>query len=109
LIVHVQEEDGTAAPMAIVHAWPGPDAGQAGSTINEELMDQTVQCDNAGDAVFDFKFSAVLDIDVVYYKHTTDSLLNPIVDTLYGHRVTKIEVVRQSSRENNYYETVEVK
>ena len=110
LIVHVVEDDGTAVTTgAIVHAWPGPDAGQSGSTINDELMDQTHSTDAVGDATFDFKFSAVLDVDVVYYKHYLDPLLNPVTDTLYGHRVVKIEQVRQSSHENNYYETVEVK
>ena len=109
LIVHVVEDDGTIAPGAIVHAWPGQNTGQQGSTINDELMDQTTRADAAGDAIFDFKFSAVLDVDVVYYKEYLDTLLNPAIDTLYGNRVVKIEQVRQSSRENNYYETVEVK
>ncbi len=109
LIVHVQEVDGTPAAGASVHAWPGPDAGQPGSVINDELMDQTTSTDAAGEATFDFKFSAVLDVDVVYYKNYLDSLLNPVVDTLYGHKVVKIEEVRQKSSENNYRETVEVK
>lgn len=109
LIIHVVESDGTISPGAIVHAWPGPDAGQSGSTINDELMDQTVSADAAGDAIFDFKFSAVLDVDVVYYKEYLDTLLSPAIDTLYGSRVVKIEQVRQSSRENNYNETIEVK
>src|SRR3972149_928374 len=76
LIVHVQEVDGTPAAGAIVHAWPGPDAGQPGSVINDELMDQTTSSDAAGEATFDFKFSAVLDVDVIYYKNYLDSLLN---------------------------------
>ncbi len=108
LIINVIEKDGTVAPAAIVHAWPGPDAGQPGSTINDALMDQTHTADAAGVAMFDFKFSAVLDVDVIYYKNYLDTLLNPVVDTLYGHRVVKIEQVRQSSHENNYNETVEV-
>lgn len=109
LIIHVQEEDGTPAVGASVHAWPGPDAGQPGSTINDALMDQTSSTDGSGDATFDFKFSAVLDVDVVYYKESLDALLNPVTDTLYGHRVVKIEQIRQRSHENNYDETVEVK
>ena len=109
LIVHVQEEDGTAAPGAIVHAWYGNDAGTPGKILNDELMDQTTTADGAGDATFDFKFSAVLDVDVVYYKNYLDTLLNPVTDTLIGHRVVKIEEVRQKSKENNYNETVEVK
>lgn len=109
LIVHVQEEDGTPAPGCIVHAWYGPDAGQPGSTLNNLLMDQTSSTDAAGDAIFDFKYSAVLDVDVIYYKDYLDALLNPVTDTLYGHKVVKIEEVRQRSHENNYDETVKVK
>ena len=109
LIVHVQEKDGTPAVGASVHAWYGPDAGQPGSVLNDAQMDQTTASDGAGDATFDFKFSAVLDVDVIYYKEYLDSLLNPVTDTLYGHRVVKIEAVRQRSHENNYRETVEVK
>ena len=71
-------------------------------------MDQSTSTDGAGDAVFDFKFSAVLDVDVIYYKQYLDTLLNPVTDTLYGHRVVKIEEVRQRSKENNYNETVKV-
>jgi len=108
LIIHVQEKDGTIAPGASVHAWPGPDAGQSGSVINDEMMDQTTTSDGAGNATFDFKFSAVLDVDVVYYKNYLDTLLNPVTDTLYGHKVVKIESVRQRSEENDYNEIVEV-
>ncbi|PJB14430.1 MAG: hypothetical protein CO118_08625 [Flavobacteriales bacterium CG_4_9_14_3_um_filter_32_8] len=109
LIVHVQEEDGTPAAGASVHAWYGQNAGTPGHTLNEILMDQTTATDGAGDAIFDFKFSAVLDVDVIYYKNYLDTLLNPVTDTLIGHRVVKIEEVRQKSSENNYRETVEVK
>ena len=74
-------------------------------------MDQTTVTDAAGDAIFDFKYSSVLDIDVFYYKHGFDTLVppEPIVDTLYGHRVVKIEAIRQKSHENNYNETVTVR
>jgi len=106
LIVHVQEVDGTPASGASVHAWYGP--GNSGGQLNDELMDQSTSTDGAGDAVFDFKFSAVLDVDVIYYKQYLDTLLNPITDTLYGHRVVKIEQVRHRSKENNYNETVKV-
>lgn len=111
LHVHVQEEDGTAAGGATVHAWYGDNAGQPGSILNEVLMNQTTNADAAGDAVFDFKFSAVLDVDVIYYRQTPDSL-NPtiiITDTLFGHEVVKIEQVRQKDSENNYYVNVDVK
>jgi len=108
LIIHVIESDGTVCESAYVHAWPGADAGQPGSTINDELMDKSTSTNAAGDATFSFEFSAVLDVDVVYYKESLDALLNPVLDTLYGHRVVKIESIRQSSSENNYNETVEV-
>lgn len=111
LIVTVQEEDGTRAAEAEVHAWYGPDAGKPGSVLNDVLMNQTSYTDADGEAVFDFKFSAVLDVDVIYYKETPDSI-NPTiiyVDTLFGHEVVKIEEVRQKSHENNYYSTVTVK
>ncbi len=111
LIVHVQETDGTIAKKAIVRAWYGDDAGQPGSILNSALMDQTTRTDGAGDAIFDFKYSAVLDVDVIYYKEIQDSL-NPTVyytDTLYGHQVIKIEQVRQKSKENNYNMTIKVK
>src|SRR5690606_14280045 len=99
LIVHVQEQDGTAAIGATVHAWYSDDPPQG---VYSELYNQTTVTDGAGDAVFDFKNSAVLDVDVIYYKN------NPIIDTLYGHKVVKIEMVRQKSKENNYNETVVV-
>jgi hypothetical protein len=108
LIINVIENDGTPANGAFVHVWPGPDAGQPGSTINDELMDQNGYTDPEGNLTFNFWQSAVLDVDVVYYKNYYDTLLNLVTDTMYGHRVVKIESVRQSSDENNFYETVEV-
>ncbi len=111
LIVHVQEEDGSVGAGAVVHAWYGDNAGRPGSLLNEVLMDQTVNADDAGDATFDFKFSAVLDVDVIYYKQVQDSLIPTIyhTDTMFGHQVVKIEQVRQKSKENNYNITVDVK
>ncbi len=109
LIVHVQEADGTPAAGATVRAWPGASAGQPGSVIDEAIVDQTLKTDAAGDAIFDFEFSVVLDLDVTYYKNYLDPLLNPVTDTLSGHKVVKIESVRQKSEENNYNETVEIK
>jgi hypothetical protein len=105
LIVHVQEKDGTAAPGATVNAWYSNDFKTG---VVNEMYNQTTFADGAGDAVFDFKNSAVLDVDVVYYKTYLDTLLNSVTDTLYGHRVVKIEMVRQKSKENNYNETVVV-
>ena len=50
-----------------------------------------------------------MNVEKTYYKNYLDTLLNPVTDTLIGHRVVKIEEVRQKSSENNYRETVEVK
>ena len=61
--------------------------------------------------IFDFKYSAVLDVDVTYYKEIPDTSNLPatVTDTLIGKEVVKIEVVRQRSKENNYKTTVIVK
>ena len=106
LTVLVQEADGTPAAGATVHAWPGDDVD--GGIVDLE-MDQTGITDGSGNVVFNFKATAVLDIDVIYYKKEVDSLLNPIEVKLIGSKVTKIESKRQREEENNYYETVEVK
>ena len=111
LIIHVQEENGFPASGARVRAWYGNNAGNAGSVLNDVQMDQTLLTNAVGDVTFDFEFSAVLDIDVTYYKNGLDTMTPPneIVDTMYGHRVVKIETVRQKSKTNNFNETVEVK
>lgn len=104
LIVDVKEQDGTPAAGAEVHAWYGDETGRPGSVLNDALMNQTTTTDGAGQAIFKFKFSAVLDVDVVYYKQTPDSI-NPTIiytDTLFGHEVVKIETVRQRDKENDY-------
>ena len=104
LIVDVREEDGTPANGAEVHAWYGNKVGKPGSVLNDALMNKTSTTDAAGQAIFEFKFSAVLDVDVIYYKETPDSI-NPTiiyVDTLFGHEVVKIESVRQKSESNDY-------
>ena len=105
--------DGAAAPGAIVRAWPGQNAGQPGSIINEDVVDQTTNADAAGDATFEFESSVVLDIDVTYYKDVMDTTVLGAdtirVDTLTGHKVVKLEALRQKSEENTTYETVEVK
>lgn len=110
LIVFVQEEDGTPAPNARVHAYYGDNAGQPGSVLNEQ-MNQISYTDATGEAMFDFKYSAVLDVDVTYYKTYPDSI-NPsimITDTLSGHEVVKVEQVRQKDKTNNYYAYIDVK
>lgn len=111
LIINVQEEDGTPAGGAIVHAWPGddPQAGTGSGIANDSEYDQTLEADASGEVTFEFPNSAVLDVDVVYFKTTVDSSLNETIDTLRGSRIVKIEAVRQRSKENTYRETVEVK
>ncbi|MDT8413078.1 MAG: hypothetical protein RQ875_11480 [Vicingaceae bacterium] len=111
LIINVIEEDGTPAVGATVHAWPTDGPFECGSCIvDEEKMDQTTITDGAGVAMFDFKFSVVLDVEVVYFKEGVDSLLQPVItDTLFGKKVVKIEEKRQRSKKNNFQETVVVK
>lgn len=111
LIITVIEEDGTPAVGATVHAWPTDGPFECGScVVDEEKMDKTTSTDASGVATMDFKYSAVLDVEVVYFKEGVDSLLQPIItDTLSGKKVVKIEQKRQRSKKNNYNETVTVK
>ncbi len=111
LIVTVIEEDGTPAVGATVHAWPTDGPFECGScVVDEERMDKSTVTDASGVAMIDFKYSAVLDVEVVYYKEGLDSMLQPIItDTLSGKKVVKIEQKRQRSKKNNYNETVIVK
>ncbi|MBL4670337.1 MAG: hypothetical protein HRT73_07300 [Flavobacteriales bacterium] len=110
LIIHVQEANGTPAVGATVHAWYGNNAQQNGSVLDEDGYDQTGTTDGAGDVTFEFKASAVLDIDIVeFIKTTTDGGGIVTSDTLSGHKVVKIEAVRQSSDDNDFNETVIVK
>jgi len=108
LTVTVKEKDGTIAPNASVHVHPG-NASQQGSIIDEAEMDKTTTTNSSGQAVFEFKYSAVLDVDVIYYKEYLDASFNMVTDTMMGHRVVKIEVLRQNEEENNFIELVEVK
>lgn len=111
LHITVIDEKGVPASGATVHAWPGDNA--LGGTVNEAEMDKTGTTDASGYVKFDFKFSAVLDVDVVYYRSTqvadTSGALITIVDSLSGHKVVKIESVRQTSEDNDYRETVNLK
>lgn len=111
LHITVTDDKGLPASGAIVHAWPGDNA--LGGTVNEAEMDKTGTTDAAGYVKFDFKFSAVLDVDVVYYRSTqyVDSLGNPytVTDSLSGHKVVKIESVRQRSEDNDYKENIYLK
>lgn len=105
LIVHVQERDGTVAGGATVRVWPGQN--NTGGALNEDDIDQTGTTNAAGDVTFKFGGSVVLDIDVIYYK--TSDTLSTATDTLTGHRVVKLEAVRQVSDDNITNETVEVR
>ena len=111
LTVHVQEKDGTPAPNAKVRVWPGKNTGEAGREINDPVVDLTGTTDAAGDVTFEFEASVVLDIDVEYYRNGFDTATppSPIIDTLLGHRVVKLEAIRQKSNENTTTEVVEVK
>jgi|TARA_B110001469_G_C9541127_1_gene268705 hypothetical protein len=113
LVVHVQEKDGTASPAASVRAWPGQNAGQPGSIINEDRVDQLGITNAAGDVTFEFDASVVLDLDVTFYKDIIDTTMlgtdTTWVDTLTGHKVVKLEAIRQKSEENTTTEMVEVK
>ena len=124
LLITVVDESGAPAPNAIVHAWPGNNTYNG--TVNNAEVDQTGTTDAAGFVQFNYKYSAVLDVDVIYYKSTqiiqydtivnTPPLPNTVVqhlvnltDTLIGHKIVKIESVRQRSESNDYNETIIVK
>lgn len=113
LHITVLDEKGAPASGATVHAWPSNDATSAGSTVNEAEMDKTGTTDVAGYIKFDFKFSAVLDVDVVYYRTNqtvdTSGTLITTIDSLSGHKVVKIETVRQTDEANDYRETVNLR
>lgn len=113
LHVTVVDEQGVPAAGAYVHAWPSDDADEFGVTVNEDEMDKTGVTDASGNVSFDFKYSAVLDVDVKYYKVTqeldTSNNIVTTTDSLSGHKVVKIESVRQRSKDNDFYEIVEVK
>ncbi|MCB0410339.1 MAG: hypothetical protein KDD29_08970 [Flavobacteriales bacterium] len=113
LHITVVDQSGAPAAGAYVHAWPSDDASQLGVTVNEDQMDKTGTTDATGKVSFDFKYSAVLDVDVIYYKTTqvvdTSNNIITVTDSLSGHKVVKIETVRQRSKDNDYEETVIVK
>lgn len=113
LNITVVDELGVPAAGATVHAWPSDEANSNTVTVNEIDMDKTGTTDAAGQVSFDFKFSAVLDVDVKYYRTTqVDDGMGGIItetDSLSGHKVVKIETVRQRSKDNDYNEIVEVK
>ena len=125
LHITVIDEQGVPASGATVHAWPGDNA--LGGTVNEAEMDKTGVTDLSGKVTFDFKFSAVLDVDVVYYRTTQvvvndtvwnadttavvtiNTIIMDLTDSLSGHKVVKIESLRQKSTDNDYSETIDLK
>ena len=108
LIVTVKDLSSTPIAGATVHAWPTNDISDStgtGSGVIDIRMDQTGQTDASGDILFNFPASAILDIDVTYNLATTDSTSS----SLEGHKVVKIEVIKQKEEENLFNETIYIK
>jgi hypothetical protein len=107
LVVTVTDASGTPLAGASVHVWPTDKLkdDSTNSGVLNEHMNQVVVSEANGEADFYFHFSAVLDVDVTYI-YTTDSAT---IDTLEGHKVVKIETIKQKDVENFFYETVVVK
>lgn len=105
LIVNVQDVNGESLEGAKVHAWPTDrlEVDSTTSNVPDSIMDQTGYTDARGEITFNFPSSAVLDLDVTYLQ-TTDS--GSVV--LEGHKVVKIESIRQKDEENVFNETVYV-
>tara|TARA_B100000809_G_scaffold191405_1_gene190065 strand:- start:1816 stop:2229 length:414 start_codon:yes stop_codon:yes gene_type:complete len=104
LIVTIQDVSGTPVEGAKVHVWPTDDLpdDSLSSGVPDIRMDQTGLTDAAGEIVFNFPASAVLDIDVTYTLATSDSTT---ID-LEGHKVVKIETIEQKEEENIFTELV---
>jgi cyclophilin family peptidyl-prolyl cis-trans isomerase len=91
---------------AWVHVYPNH-ATQG--TLNPE-MEKEGYTDSNGEVRFDFKYSAVLDVDVIdTTRYFNDSTFTYVVDSVYGHKIVKIETRRQGSKENIFREEVVVK
>ncbi|NUM51992.1 MAG: hypothetical protein HUU48_12855 [Flavobacteriales bacterium] len=103
LIITVKDTSGKALKGAKVHAYKGATANNG--TPNKE-MDQKGTTDGNGEVTFDFKYSAVLDVDVIYNFSRFDSTsMLTVQDSLIGKRVVKIESKRQRG-DNVYREEV---
>ena len=104
LVVHVQDSKSVQIEGATVHAWPTDryHVDSTSSGVPNLGMDQTLLTDANGDAAFDFEFSAVLDIDVTYLLVTSDTTSEELV----GHRVVKIETIKQKEKDNIFEETI---
>lgn len=108
LVVHVQDINKTALANAIVRVWPTNASDSNASNVPNPEVDKTHSTDANGDATFEYEFSAVLDVDVEFLKSSLDTGSNLIIDTLEGHKVVKIEVIRQKGEENVFNETITV-
>ncbi len=106
LIITVKNKDGKIRKGAWVHVYPN-NATQG--TLNPE-MEKEGYTDSNGEVRFDFKYSAVLDVDVIdTTRYFNDSTFTYVVDSVYGHKIVKIETRRQGSKENIFREEVVVK
>lgn len=106
LIVNVQNSGGVSLEGAKVHVWPTDklEIDSTSSGVPDIRMDQTGYTDAAGEIVFNFPASAVLDIDVTYTLATSDTTSS----LLEGHKVVKIEVIEQKEEESIFNELVYV-
>jgi len=103
LIITVKDTAGKALQGAKVHAYKGATANDG--TPNKE-MDQKGTTDASGEVKFTFKYSAVLDVDVIYNFSRFDSTsMLTVQDSFIGKRVVKIETKRQRG-DNVYREEV---
>ncbi|MDG1477111.1 MAG: hypothetical protein P8Q14_08195 [Vicingaceae bacterium] len=103
LIVSVKDVSGTPLEGATVRAWPTDqlEIDSTSSGVVDSIMDQKGITDALGEITFNFPASAVLDLDVAYSLATDTT---PVL--LEGHKVVKIEVIRQKDEENVFNETV---
>ena len=106
LIVNVQDVSGTPLEGAQVHAWPTDrlEVDSTTSNVPDTIMDQKGFTNAQGTITFNFPASAVLDLDVTYLSVTSDT--TSII--LEGHKVVKIESIRQKDEDNVFNETVYV-
>ncbi len=105
LIITVKDTAGKSVKGAKVHAYKGPTANYG--TPNKE-MDQKGTTDGNGEVKFEFKYSAVLDVDVIYnYTRFDSTIMENVADSMFGKRVVKIETKRQRGS-NVFREEVKV-
>lgn len=106
LVITVKNKNGKTRSGAWVHVYPD-NANQG--TLNPE-MEKEGYTDSNGEVTFEFKYSAVLDVDVIdTTRYFNDSTFTFVVDSVYGHKIVKIETKRQAGKDNVYREEVIVK